>query len=43
MSLFGRTFCDLNYKYIVYLVYDNYMNNVDRFILQKKGKNNKFV
>lgn len=41
-NLFGRRFRDLNYKYIVYLVHDNYMNNVDRFILEKKGENNLF-
>lgn len=35
-SLFGRQFRNLNYKYIVYLVHDDYMNNVDRFILEKK-------
>lgn len=38
-NIFGRQFCNLNYKYIVYLIHDNYMNNVDRFILEKKGKN----
>lgn len=37
-SLFGRRFCKLDYKYIVYITHDNYMNNVDRFILEKKGK-----
>lgn len=38
ISMFGRRFCNLNYKYIVYITYDGYMNNVDRFILEKKGK-----
>lgn len=38
-NMFGRRFCNLNYKYIVYIVHDNYMNNVDRFILEKNGKN----
>lgn len=38
-SMFGRRFCNLNYKYIVYIIHNNYMNNVDRFILKKKGKN----
>lgn len=37
--IFGRRFPDLNYKNIVYIVHDNYMNNVDRFILEKKGTN----
>ncbi|KAF0761178.1 2-3-amino-3-carboxypropyl histidine synthase subunit 2 isoform X1 [Aphis craccivora] len=35
-SIFGRRFRNLNYKNIVYIVNDNYMNNVDRFILEKK-------
>ncbi|XP_008187718.1 2-(3-amino-3-carboxypropyl)histidine synthase subunit 2 isoform X1 [Acyrthosiphon pisum] len=34
--IFGRQFPNLNYKNIVYIVHDNYMNNVDRFILEKK-------
>lgn len=38
-SMFGRRFHNLNYKNIVYLIHDNYMNNVDRFILEKKGTN----
>jgi len=37
--LFGRRYPNLNYKNIVYIVHDNYMNNVDRFILEKKGTN----
>lgn len=37
-SKFGRRFCNLDYKYIVYITHDNYMNNVDRFILEEKGK-----
>lgn len=36
-SIFGRRFRNLEYKHIVYIVHDNYMNNVDRFILEKKG------
>lgn len=39
ISMFGRRFHDLNYKNIVYIIHDNYMNNVDRFILEKKGTN----
>lgn len=35
-NIFGRRFRNLNYKYIVYIMYDNYVNNVDRFILEKK-------
>ncbi|XP_022174866.1 2-(3-amino-3-carboxypropyl)histidine synthase subunit 2 [Myzus persicae] len=35
-SIFGRRFHNLNYKHIVYIIHDNYMNNVDRFILEKK-------
>jgi len=38
-SIFGRRFLNLNYKNIVYITNDNYMNNVDRFILEKKGTN----
>lgn len=38
ISIFGRQFNKLNYKYIVYLIHDDYMNNVDRFILEKNGK-----
>jgi len=38
-SMFGRRFHNLNYKNIVYIIHDNYMNNVDRFILEKKGTN----
>lgn len=41
-SIFGRRFYDLNYNRIVYIVHDNYMNNVDRFILEKNGKINIF-
>lgn len=41
-SIFGRRFHNLNYKNIVYIVNDNYMNNVDRFILEKKGANIRF-
>lgn len=41
-SIFGRRFHNLNYKHIVYIIHDNYMNNVDRFILEKKGANIKF-
>lgn len=40
--IFGRQFPNLNYKNIVYIVHDNYMNNVDRFILEKKGTNIRF-
>ncbi|VVC36158.1 Hypothetical protein CINCED_3A000166 [Cinara cedri] len=36
INMFGRRFPNLNYKHIVYIVHDNYMNNVDRFILEKK-------
>lgn len=38
MRMFGRRFCNLDYKHIVYIIHDDYMNNVDRFILEKKGK-----
>lgn len=41
-SIFGRRFRNLNYKNIVYIVNDNYMNNVDRFILEKKGASIRF-
>ncbi|XP_050521998.1 2-(3-amino-3-carboxypropyl)histidine synthase subunit 2 isoform X2 [Daktulosphaira vitifoliae] len=37
VKLFGRQFSDCNYKYIIYLTFDNYMNNVNRFILNKQG------
>lgn len=41
VNMFGRKFCNINYKHIVYITHDDYMNNVDRFILEKKGKINK--
>lgn len=37
-SKFGRRFRNLDFKYIVYIIHNDYMNNVDRFILNKKGK-----
>jgi len=42
ICIFGRRFPNLNYKNIVYIVHDNYMNNVDRFILEKNGTNIRF-
>lgn len=40
MKMFGRRFFNLNYKHIVYIIHDDYMNNIDKFILEIKGKQN---
>jgi hypothetical protein len=37
-TLFGRRFNNLNYKNIIYIIHDDYMNNVDRFILKNNGE-----
>lgn len=34
--MFGRRFFNLNYKHIIYLIHDDYMNNIDKFILEIK-------
>lgn len=39
-TLFGRRFHNLNYKCIIYIIHDDYMNNVDRFILRNNGEKN---
>ncbi|XP_050440514.1 2-(3-amino-3-carboxypropyl)histidine synthase subunit 2 [Adelges cooleyi] len=36
VKLFGRQFQNVQYKYIVYITHDDYMNNVNRFILNKR-------
>jgi len=38
MRMFGRRFFNLNYKHIVYIIHDDYMNNIDKFILGIKGE-----
>lgn len=37
-TLFGRRFYNLKYKNIIYIIHDDYMNNVDRFILKNNGE-----